>query len=177
VDFPDALQAVLERRARITREDWSPPGMWAAAHVPPGFPVPPEYVSEPLLYLRTATGLSAYTPGHGDVFSDRWAALRQDPGAAGPPPGTGLPEALRAVLAGARAACASWDAPGRYIAAQYPDAHSKMTRPYLYQGDADGSMAPWTITAHDVFSRAWQVLPAPRAGGGGQNPAPGAALG
>lgn len=47
------------------------------------------------------------------------------------------------------------------IKAQFPDEHSKMTQPYLYQelGDPDEPMRePWVPNQHDMFASDWFVL-------------------
>jgi len=43
------------------------------------------------------------------------------------------------------------------IKAQFPDAHSKMTAPYLYVESRYGKV-PWKETMIELFSEAWEVL-------------------
>ncbi|MCQ4813565.1 Thoeris anti-defense Tad2 family protein [Cloacibacillus evryensis] len=43
------------------------------------------------------------------------------------------------------------------IRAQYPDAHSKMTAPYLYVESRFGKV-PWKETMIELFSEEWLVV-------------------
>ena len=43
------------------------------------------------------------------------------------------------------------------IKAQFPDAHSKMTAPYLYVESRFG-MVPWKETMIELFSENWEVV-------------------
>ncbi|MBU3098376.1 MULTISPECIES: Thoeris anti-defense Tad2 family protein [Clostridium] len=49
----------------------------------------------------------------------------------------------------------SW-APDVIIKAQVPDAHSKMTAPYLYVESRFGKV-PWKETVIELFSEKWEV--------------------
>lgn len=44
-----------------------------------------------------------------------------------------------------------------FISAQYPDEHSKMTRPYLYATSKYGRV-PWIPTHEDLFSEDWVFI-------------------
>ena len=43
------------------------------------------------------------------------------------------------------------------IRAQYPDAHSKMTAPYLYVESRFGKV-PWKETMIELFAEDWEVV-------------------
>ena len=43
------------------------------------------------------------------------------------------------------------------IKSQYPDAHSKMTAPYLYV-DSKFGLVPWKETMIELFSEEWEVI-------------------
>lgn len=43
------------------------------------------------------------------------------------------------------------------IRAQYPDAHSKMTAPYLYVDSRYGRV-PWKETMIELFSEEWEIV-------------------
>lgn len=43
------------------------------------------------------------------------------------------------------------------IRAQYPDAHSKMTAPYLYVDSRYGRV-PWKETMIELFTEDWEVV-------------------
>jgi hypothetical protein len=50
-----------------------------------------------------------------------------------------------------------WNGKGLFIAAQYPDEHSKMGNPYLYI-DATalgGTLNPWVPSQTDLFANDW----------------------
>ena len=43
----------------------------------------------------------------------------------------------------------------RFISIQKPDAHSKMTAPYLYASTTSEDMIPWNPTAEDMLAEDW----------------------
>lgn len=57
-----------------------------------------------------------------------------------------------------RAVRAGWNAPGQWIAAQFPDINSKMGAPYLYLCNAQGVKVPWVPSQGDLFARDWAIL-------------------
>lgn len=72
-----------------------------------------------------------------------------------------FPTALKqAMHSGARITRAGWNAAGQWVAAQRPDAHSKMSAPYLYLKNAQGRLVPWLPSQGDLFAEDWAVLPA-----------------
>lgn len=66
--------------------------------------------------------------------------------------------ALDALRAGDRVTRAGWNGAGQWIALQVPDAHSKMTRPYLYISTVDGDLVPWAPSQTDVLAEDWQLV-------------------
>jgi Protein of unknown function (DUF2829) len=167
VDFPDILDALLDHDARATRTGWHGHGMWIAAHRPEPNPPPGQPLTAPYLYLHTTGGDTVpFTPSALDTFADDWDTLatgrerrpRHDPGG-----GLSYPQALRAVLyRGMAVTCLDWNGPGQHVAAQRPDARSKMTHPYLYLAGPAGRIVPWTTSPGDLFSARWHPhAPAP----------------
>lgn len=67
--------------------------------------------------------------------------------------------ALLALKDGRRVARAGWNGKGMWVALQVPDAHSKMTLPYLYMKTADDKLVPWLISQTDALADDWTVLP------------------
>lgn len=65
-------------------------------------------------------------------------------------------EAFEQVKKGKAMRLPKWNL-GVKIKAQYPDKHSKMTRPYLYVESKNG-MVPWKETMVELFSNEWQVV-------------------
>lgn len=64
--------------------------------------------------------------------------------------------AFEAVKKGKGMRLPSWQ-PDVVIRCQYPDAHSKMTAPYLYVESRFGRV-PWKETMIELFSDKWQVV-------------------
>jgi hypothetical protein len=64
-------------------------------------------------------------------------------------------QALEDLMEGRVVARRSW--PGdQYVAAQIPDANSKMSHPYLYVGAvASQARVPWQPTQVDLFASDW----------------------
>ncbi len=58
----------------------------------------------------------------------------------------------------AKAARISWNGRGMWIALQVPDAHSKMTLPYLYMCTVDGDLVPWLASQTDVLAVDWTTV-------------------
>jgi len=61
---------------------------------------------------------------------------------------------------------AGWNGRGMWLNLQVPDAHSKMTLPYIYMeyppGHAaypQGCRVPWLASQTDLLSEDWSVLP------------------
>ena len=51
-----------------------------------------------------------------------------------------------------------WNGKGQYVQAQYPDAHSKMSKPYLYLTDSGGNKVPWVPSQGDLFADDWVMV-------------------
>lgn len=64
---------------------------------------------------------------------------------------------LRCELAVARS---GWNGKGMWIKAQYPDAHSKMSRPYIYMKTADDMLVPWVASQSDLLAEDWEIVEA-----------------
>lgn len=64
-------------------------------------------------------------------------------------------QALKWLKEGKKVTRQAWDDPEEFVEAQFPDAHSKMTDPYLFMGDVDGNMVPWEPGQVDLFATDW----------------------
>jgi hypothetical protein len=64
-------------------------------------------------------------------------------------------DALMALKAGVRVCRSGWNGKGMWIALQRPDAHSKMTLPYIYMKTADGHLVPWLASQTDILAEDW----------------------
>lgn len=73
--------------------------------------------------------------------------------------------ALVQLEAGQKVARAGWNGKGMWLLLQVPDAHSKMTHPYIYieypEGHPaypNGSRVPWLASQTDLLAKDWTVL-------------------
>ena len=66
-------------------------------------------------------------------------------------------EALRRLKDGAKLCRTGWNGKGMWIAAQFPDAHSKMSLPYLYMKTADDKLVPWLASQTDILAEDWMI--------------------
>lgn len=65
--------------------------------------------------------------------------------------------ALMALKNGYTAKRLDWDTPGVCVKMQFPDQHSKMTRPYLYIEYDDGNKCPWVPYIEEIMAEDWVV--------------------
>lgn len=70
-----------------------------------------------------------------------------------------FPNALTAVMSGQRISRLGWNGAGQWVQAQIPDAHSKMSLPYLYLKNAQNQLVPWVPSQGDLFATDWAILP------------------
>lgn len=73
--------------------------------------------------------------------------------------------ALQKLKAGFRAYREGWNGKGIWIQLQTPDAHSKMTLPYIYieypaghPAYPGGCRVPWLASQTDLLAKDWQIL-------------------
>ena len=59
---------------------------------------------------------------------------------------------------GRRVARTGWNGKNMWLELQRPDAHSKMTLPYVYMRTAQGDLVPWLASQTDVLSEDWVVV-------------------
>ena len=67
-------------------------------------------------------------------------------------------KALEAVKNGVGIRRKGWNGAGLTVKAQYPDAHSKMSMPYLYIEYPDGKRCPWLASQTDIMCEDWYIL-------------------
>lgn len=51
-----------------------------------------------------------------------------------------------------------WNGKGMYLELQVPDAHSKMTLPYVFMRTAQGELVPWLCSQTDLLALDWQLF-------------------
>jgi Protein of unknown function (DUF2829) len=72
--------------------------------------------------------------------------------------------AVKELHNGRRVRRSGWNGKGMWLALQVPDAHSKMTLPYVYMSTAQGDLVPWLCNQSDLLALDWEladVAPAP----------------
>lgn len=67
-------------------------------------------------------------------------------------------DALQALKAGSRVARTGWNGKGMWLELQVPDAHSKMTLPYIYMKTAQDDLVPWLASQTDVLAEDWGIV-------------------
>jgi len=67
----------------------------------------------------------------------------------------GIGWAIRQLQEGKRVARKGWNGPGQNLGLQVPDAHSKMTLPYIYMSTAQGDLVPWLASQTDLLAEDW----------------------
>lgn len=71
---------------------------------------------------------------------------------------TNFSEALVSLKAGLACHRTGWNGKGLLIRAQFPDANSKMSLPYLYIEYPDGSRCPWLASQTDLMAEDWVIV-------------------
>ena len=70
-------------------------------------------------------------------------------------------QALELIKAGRKVARSGWNGAGLWLEIQRPDAHSKMTLPYIFMSYPDnakntpGARVPWLASQTDLLSEDW----------------------
>lgn len=67
-------------------------------------------------------------------------------------------QALEHIQDGKKLARRNWNGKGMCIQLQTPDAHSKMSLPYMYITTVEGRLVPWTISQTDALSSDWYIV-------------------
>lgn len=72
--------------------------------------------------------------------------------------------ALHALKSGMRVQREGWNGKGLWLELQVPDAHSKMTLPYVYlnyppdSANTPGARVPWVASQTDMLSEDWVIV-------------------
>jgi hypothetical protein len=73
-------------------------------------------------------------------------------------------DALHYLKLGKKVSRSGWNGSGLWLEAQFPDAHSKMTLPYIFISYPDnakttpGAKCPWLASQTDLMANDWEVL-------------------
>lgn len=65
--------------------------------------------------------------------------------------------AIKLMHNGLRVRRAGWNGKGMYLELQVPDAHSKMTLPYVFMSTAQGDLVPWLCSQTDLLAIDWEL--------------------
>jgi hypothetical protein len=66
-------------------------------------------------------------------------------------------QAIEALKSGERVCRAGWNGKGMFLELQRPDAHSKMSLPYIYMRTVQGDLVPWLASQTDMLSDDWSI--------------------
>ena len=66
--------------------------------------------------------------------------------------------ALNMLKIGRKVARDGWNGRGMFLELQRPDAHSKMTLPYIYMRTVQGDLVPWLASQTDMLADDWTVV-------------------
>lgn len=73
-------------------------------------------------------------------------------------------DALNLLKQGAKVARCGWNGKGLWLELQVPDAHSKMTLPYIYINypqdaqNTPGARVPWLASQTDMLAEDWVIV-------------------
>lgn len=67
-------------------------------------------------------------------------------------------DAISALKGGKRVSRSGWNGKGMWLELQVPDAHSKMTLPYIYMKTAQDDLVPWLASQTDVLAEDWGIV-------------------
>jgi hypothetical protein len=69
-------------------------------------------------------------------------------------------DAIVELKSGGRVCRAGWNGKDMWLELQRPDAHSKMTLPYIYMYTAQGDLVPWLASQTDMLAEDWMAVAA-----------------
>ncbi len=67
----------------------------------------------------------------------------------------GIGWAIKQLWKGSSVTREGWNGPGQRLTMQIPDAHSKMTLPYIYITTVQGDLVPWLASQTDILATDW----------------------
>ena len=66
--------------------------------------------------------------------------------------------AITELKEGRRCTRKGWNGKGQFVEMQVPDAHSKMTLPYIYITTVQGDRVPWLASQTDIIAEDWEII-------------------
>lgn len=70
-------------------------------------------------------------------------------------------DALAALKQGVPVTRRGWNGKGQFLQLQVPDAHSKMTLPYIFIKTVQGDRVPWLASQTDLLAEDWATAAGP----------------
>jgi hypothetical protein len=70
-------------------------------------------------------------------------------------------QAIQLMRDGRKVARQGWNGKNMWLRLQVPDAHSKMTEPYVYMHTAQGGKIPWLCSQADLLADDWVICNLP----------------
>jgi hypothetical protein len=64
-------------------------------------------------------------------------------------------DAIATLKSGGRVQRIGWNGKHMWLELQVPDAHSKMTLPYIYMSTVTGDLVPWLASQTDILADDW----------------------
>ena len=66
--------------------------------------------------------------------------------------------AIEELKAGGKVARQGWNGKGMWLELLVPDAHSKMTRPYIFINPGPDWVVPWVASQADILGEDWVIV-------------------
>lgn len=67
-------------------------------------------------------------------------------------------QALELIKSGSKVSRTGWNGKGMYLELQTPDAHSKMSLPYIYLVTVQATLVPWSASQADLLADDWEEV-------------------
>lgn len=67
-------------------------------------------------------------------------------------------KAIESLKQNKKVARKGWNGKGMWLRLQVPDAHSKMSLPYIYMKTADDKFVPWLASQTDMLAEDWDIV-------------------
>jgi hypothetical protein len=68
-------------------------------------------------------------------------------------------DAVSNMRLGHKVARRGWNGKGMWLQLQVPDAHSKMTLPYVFMKTATNDLVPWLCSQTDLLAQDYEIVP------------------
>ena len=103
-----------------------------------------------------------WVPSPRDIFAQDWERVQlppENPRMFDSDSSITFGEAILLLKDGYKVTRKGWNGNGMYLELQVPDAHSKMSRPYIYMKTVDDELVPWVASQSDILVNDWDWIP------------------